>query len=118
MHIVDIHIVATVIIETEYVDITDCLTHNHTVRLIIINEPVGILEFLSLLETEFGRKALHLFAEISEQFLRFTTQNLTDTRNISVICLFINSSGTATLAFFDMVLQTEPSIAFGYIFGS
>ena len=63
MHIVYVDI-GIVVIDTEHIDIVDCLTDDNAFRLIAFNQSVRLLQFLRLLKPEFCGEPGHFVPEI------------------------------------------------------
>ena len=115
MHIVDIHLVAAVVVETEHIYVVYGLTHNNAFRAIILNQAIALLKLLRLLESQLLRQPRHLIAEIGHKLLRFSSQNLPYAVDIAVVSLMVDVAGAATTALLDMVLQAQAPLATRYV---
>ena len=116
VHIVHVH-VGSVVVNAEYVDVANGLTHDYALAAVLLDELVRLFQQLCFFEAQFHAQSLHFAAQIVEQFLCVTSQYLFYGGYEAAVFLGRNQPGAAAFAAFDVVLQTQSALAGTQIFG-
>ena len=104
VHVVYVDI-GVVVVDSEYVNVVKCLTHDDTLGLITLHKLIFFFQHLCLLKAQFFAQTLHFKLQIVEQFLGFATKYLLHVIYHVGILFGAYLSGAASEAVLKMILK-------------
>ena len=117
----DVHViyvyVLVLVAHSEDVDIVDGLRDDDALGTVTCDEVILLLQLLRFLETEFERQPFHLCAQVVEQFGCIASQDGADAVDVGTVLLGRDESDATSFAPFQMIVETETTLAGTYIFG-